>query len=311
MTPSAEISRSVLPLHVVVLNWNLAEDTIACVRSVQANRVRDCEVVIVDNGSSDCSVQVLKQRLGDTVRLITSSTNLGFAAGVNLGFEEALRQDAQSILLLNNDTIVDPFMIMHLAEVAAKRAEVGVVGPVIYYHDDPGRVWQIGGREYRWLPIPLRAGWRSLSKAAQTPFRLDYVTGCGMWIRRSVLETVGLFDPHYFMYFEDVDFCRRVRSAGFEIWCAPRARMWHRVSTSARRQKRASRYAETWGRAHFYRMHPHGPSRALTIAHVVLKAARITLRDLLLGQRELLVPVCMGTLDGLLDRPPRVSRFLV
>jgi GT2 family glycosyltransferase len=298
-----------LPLYVVVLNWNLPQQTIVCVRSVQANQIGEMQIVVIDNGSTDCSVEMLKQHFGDTIQLLSSSENLGFAAGANLGIQHALCEGAQSVLLLNNDTIVDAEMVIHLLSAMAKRPEAGIVAPVIYYHDNPGRVWQIGSQEHRWLPIPVGVSQRVLSGAAQAPFRLDYVTACGMLVRRSVWEAVGQFDVRYFMYFEDADFCRRVRYAGLEIWCAPQARMWHRVSSSARKQGPGSRYAEAWGRAHFYRAHGHGPFATLTMAHVLLKSVRITLRDLLTRQRGLAVPLWRGTFDGLSDRPSQAASY--
>jgi hypothetical protein len=298
-----------LPLYVVVVNWNLPEETIACVQSVHANQISDMEIVVMDNGSTDCSVEMLKMHLGNTIQLLESSVNLGFAAGANLGIQHALCKGAQSVLLLNNDTIVDAGMVPHLLSTMANRPAAGIVAPVIYYHDNPGRVWQIGSREHCWLPIPVDVGSRMLSDMEQAPFRLDYVTACGMLVRRLVWETVGLFDVCYFMYFEDADFCRRVRHAGFEILCAPRARMWHRVSLSARKQRPGSRYAEAWGRAHFYRTHHHGPSATLTMAHVLLKAVCITLRDLLKWQWRLCLSLWRGTFDGLLDRPSRAVSY--
>src|SRR4029079_12982058 len=127
-------------------------------------------------------------------------------------------------------------------------------------------------------PIPLRMADRAVASATG-PFHADYVTACGVLIRRSVFETIGLFDETYFMYFEDADFCRRAREAGLGIWCVPTARMWHKVSLSARKDKPSSRYAMAWGRARFYQRHPHGPSAALTALYLLGKLVWTTLDD--------------------------------
>ncbi|MGA9347696.1 MAG: glycosyltransferase family 2 protein [Anaerolineae bacterium] len=300
---------SLYPLHVVILNWNLPEETILCVESVQLNPPLDVEIIVVDNGSTDRSVELFQSRLGDTVRIIENSENLGFAAGINVGIRRALTEGAHSILLLNNDTIVDANMICHLVSAAIKSPQAGIIGPIIYYYDRPERIWRFGDREYRWLPVPLQLPASVLSKARQTPFRVDYVTACGMLVRRQVFEAIGLFDTRYFMYFEDADFCRRARQAGYEIWCAPQARMWHKVSLSASKQKPATRYAESWGRAQFYQRHPHGFSRGLTFAHLLVKSVMTTLRDALSKEWELIKPQWMGMLDGHYDRPSRVFDF--
>jgi len=309
MNHAAMNPHSLYPLYVVILNWNLPEETILCVDSVRMSTASDVEIIIVDNGSTDRSVELFRKRFGDTVRIVENPENLGFAAGINVGIRRALIEGAQSVLLLNNDTIVDANMIRHLVAAAAQSPRIGVVGPIIYYYDQPQRVWRFGDREYRWLPVPVRLPASMLSKARQMPFRVDYVTACGMLVRRQVFEVVGLFDTCYFMYFEDADFCRRVRQAGYEIWCAPQARMWHKVSLSARKQKPATRYAESWGRAHFYRRHPHGFSRVLTFAYLLVKAVATTLRDALLKEWGLIKPQWMGLLDGYYNRPSRPFDF--
>jgi GT2 family glycosyltransferase len=238
------------------------------------------EIVIVDGGSTDHSADLLRERLGATVLLIETGTNLGFAAGVNVGVQRALAAGAQSVLLLNNDTCVAPSMIIHLARVAFENPKAGIIGPVIYYYDQPQRIWRFASREHGWLPVPVQLSPGLVSRAHAVPFQVDYVTACAMLIRRSVVEAIGLFDTSYFMYFEDADYCRRARQAGYEIWCVPQARVWHRVSASARKQKPAARYALAWGRAHFYRNHPHGPWQGLTLAYLFGKSVGLIDHDI-------------------------------
>ncbi|HET9222179.1 MAG TPA: hypothetical protein VFO07_06735, partial [Roseiflexaceae bacterium] len=126
---------------------------------------------------------------------------------------------------------------------------------------------------------------------------------------RTVFETIGLFDEDYFMYFEDADFCRRARGAGFGIWCVPAARMWHKVSLSARKDKPSSRYAMAWGRARFYRHHPHGPSVALTTLYLFWKLMWTSLSDARAGDWELIRPLWAGTWDGYRGRPSRRAAY--
>ena len=111
------------------------------------------------------------------------------------------------------------------------------------------------------------------------------------------------------MYFEDADFCQRARQAGFEIWCAPQARMWHKVSLSAQKIKPVTRYAESWGRAQFYRTYSQGWSRVLVTAYLLARTVVITLRDLLANEPGLVKPLWRGFLDGQRDRPPRMQQF--
>ncbi len=291
------------PLHVVVLNWNLPADTIACVESLKGGLGPGGRILIVDNGSSDGSAEQFRARFGGSVDLLALPTNLGFAGGMNAGTRAALAAGAAAVLLINNDTLVDPAMLGQLMAAAEALPQAGVLGPAIYYFDAPERIWQIGAREHPLLPIPLNLGQRDIRRAGGRPFRLDYVTGCAMLVRREVFEKVRLLDTEYAMYFEDADFCRRVRRGGFEIWCVPAAQMWHRVSLSARMVKPASRYSFAWGRARFYRQHPHGPLPGLTYAYLLLNTMLKAARDLARGDRQLAGLLLRGTLDGYALRP--------
>ena len=297
------------PLHAVILNWNLPDDTIACVRSLRASAKPGLEIVVVDNASTDDSLQRFREQLGETVTVIANRANLGFAAGVNAGIRHALAAGAQMVLLLNNDTLVAPAMIDQLATAARELPGADILSPVIYYHEQPNRIWRAADQQRRWLPIPMRMPDRAVARAGARPFRADYVTACGVLIGRKVFETIGLFDEEYFMYFEDADFCRRARQAGFGIWCVPTARMWHKVSLSARKDKPSSRYAMAWGRARFYRRHPHGPSAALTALYLLWKLVWTTLGDARAGDWELIRPLWAGTWDGYRGRPSRRATF--
>lgn len=298
------------PLYVIVLNWNSPEDTIACVDSIRASRVCALRILVVDNGSTDDSLEQFAGCFGNAVEILETKKNLGFAGGINLGVARALSAGAQFILILNNDTIIDEAMIRHLIRTAADHPAAGIVGPVIRRHADPGRIWRFGDREHRCLPMPLKLPESAVSEAGGEPFPVDYVTGCAMLVRSRVFETIGLFDTDHFMYFEDADFCRRARQAGFEIWCAPEAHMWHKISASASRQKPAMRYAEAWGRAQFYLKHPHGCAPVLTLLYLVAHSARSTVQAFLSRDWHLIKPHLMGFLDGYRNRPSRMSQFL-
>lgn len=310
MNQSETNTQPLYPLYVIVLNWNSPEETIACVDSVRESTTSALRILVVDNGSTDDSLDQFARYLGDRVDIVESEENLGFAGGINLGVERAISAGAQSLLILNNDTIIDQAMIRHLIHTAADHPRAGIVGPVIRLYDDPGRVWRIGDREYRWLPVPLRLPESALSKAGGDPLRVDYVTGCGMLVRSRVFETIGLFDSDHFMYFEDADFCRRARQAGFGIWLDPKAEMWHKVSSSATRQKPAMRYAEAWGRAQFYRKHPHGCLPAFTLLYLMAQSATKTVQALFSRDWDLIKPQLTGFIDGYRNRPSRMSEFL-
>lgn len=295
---------TIWPLWVVVLNWNLPGDTIACVESVlaAAQPLVAARVLIVGNGSTDDSVAQLRAAFvaGSTavpVELLETGRNLGFARGMNAGARYALAHGAGSILFLNNDTEIDAEMLRHLSAILVTDPATGMVGPVIYYADPANKIWRFADNEHKWLPIPLRVP-DAVVGGPLPPMIVDYITACAMLVRANVLRDVGLFDERYFMYYEDADLCRRVRDAGYLIRCVPQARMWHKVSVSANKEKAANRYARAWGRVRFYRSHPHGRLPWLVHGYIWGKVLLQSVVDLLRGETDLWRPLWRGTRDG-------------
>lgn len=299
---------NVYPLWVVILNWNLPEETIACVRSVQAAAPPhgEIQILVVDNGSRDDSLPRLAAAFGvgqppAAIHLLETGANLGFAGGMNAGTRFALAQGAASVLLLNNDTLVDPTMLAHLAAALACDPAVGLAGPAIYYHAAPTRIWRFGDNEYAWLPIPRRIPDAAVTAGDGAPRAVDYITACAMLVRRAVFERIGFLDESFFFYFEDADFCRRARNAGFGIRGVPRAKMWHKVSLSAQRARATTYYAGAWARVQFYRRHPHGKLPWLVHPYLWGRALLASVGHLARGEWALLGPLWRGMVDGYTD----------
>lgn len=287
---------SIFPLWVVIPNWNLKDETIECVASVlDAAHNRDVSVLVVDNGSTDDSPKGLFDSFGAQIIQIQMGRNHGFAGAVNAGILFALRHRCASVLVLNNDTIIDREMLKILDYAGQKYPDAGILAPAIYYADAPMRLWRLGDRHYRWLPIPRRIPDR---EAAFEIIEADYVTGCGMLIRREVIESVGLFDEQFFMYYEDADFCRRARSCGFRILCVPNAKMWHKVSSTARRDLSVSLYWQARGQVLFYRKHTGCGVSCLAHLFVAIKTIWAAFQYGLRGQRVNGRSVLRGIIDG-------------
>ncbi len=274
----------------VVLNWNLRDDTIACVESVLASSYSRLSVIVVDNASTDDSVEVIRDHFGDKVELLTNHQNVGFAAGVNVGIQRALAGGADWVLLLNNDTVIAADMVERLVTSAARVKGAGILAPAIFYHDSPHKLWRLGDRQLSWMPIPVPV--TRMGNADVIP--VDYVTGCGMLIRREVFSAIGLFDSSYYMYYEDADFCRRARQAGFGIACIPAARMWHKVSKSTQRNIYRQRYLKSRYRMQFYKRN-YSP---VAWSYVGLSAVWMVALDLLRGKWEAARAEIQGMVDG-------------
>lgn len=216
---------------IVVLNWNGLADTLECLESLSHVDYPSYEAVVVDNGSTDGSVKAIQGRFPNT-RLIENSENLGFAGGNNVGLRHALACDVDYVLLLNNDTVVDPRFLIELIEVARADGEIGIASPLILRYDAPDEIWTAGavidwadGSTQR-----LRAG--EATHREEPVFDVDFVSGCALLAKREVMETIGLLDPDFHLYYEEADFCVRARKQDYRIVCVPKAKIWHKVSRS-------------------------------------------------------------------------------
>ncbi|MDN3507044.1 MAG: glycosyltransferase family 2 protein [Simkaniaceae bacterium] len=212
---------------VIVLNWNGREDTSQCLLSLQ-ELTSPVEVYLVDNGSTDGSLELFKKDFPH-FRLIENGFNLGYAGGNNVGIELALKEGCEFIFILNNDTVVDVGIIEAFLE-SFKRESVGILGARIYRMDDPKRLDHIGGlwngRKMDFDYVGYKA------KDEDIPGELDYVCGAAIMVRREVFEKVGLFDPRFFLFWEEADFCMRARKAGFLVEHCRSAKVWHKISAS-------------------------------------------------------------------------------
>jgi GT2 family glycosyltransferase len=285
-------------VYVVILNWNLKDDTAECIRSVLDSDYPSLRIVVVDNGSTDGSPQYLASCFPE-IQTIVNEENQGFAEGNNIGIRHALRDQADYVFILNNDTVVDRSLLTHLVGAAEGDPLIAVAGPLILYHEARDRIWWLGDREHKLLPMPISIG-RGQRDAGQFDriVPVDYVTGCAMLMRRKALEEVGVFDPRLFWYYEDADLCCRMREAGYRLLAVPKAKMWHKVSMTARTTSAFARYLRARNRVIFYRKHPHGPHVALTHSYLLADAIRVLALDVLRGNLGLVKPLVRGLYDG-------------
>jgi hypothetical protein len=220
---------------IVLLNWNGIDDTLDCLRSLQEVNYRNFHVLVVDNGSGDDSVGRLQRyEARFPFELIETRRNLGFAEGNNVGIRRALAQGAEYVLLLNNDTVVDPNFLGAFVCAAQARPDGAVFSGRIYYFDCPSTLWYAGatwrceGQYFQHDGI----GQVDDGAAYQQIVETDYASGCAFFMRASALQTIGLLDAKYFLTYEESDLCYRARKAGFRVLFVPEAKLWHKVSAS-------------------------------------------------------------------------------
>ena len=288
-----------IQLYIVIVNWNLREDTLTCVHSLIEAGAQLEHIIIVDNASTDGSVKALKQTFTETMPIIETNENLGFAAGSNIGAQFAIDQGAEWILLLNNDTVVAPNSLSELEIATQNNPDFSIFAPIIYYYDHPEIIWYLGDtlipgtlitvNRYRGKKDP-----HTLSLAVP----VDFVSGCGMMVKRDVFASIGFFDPSLFMYAEEVDFCWRARLAGFRMACVTRAKIWHRVSISASKDQKISRYLRIRNQVRFYHKYSRGYQVPLMFIFSMGRSIYLVVQDILRQQTQLIKPLAQGWLDG-------------
>lgn len=282
-------------VFIIILNWNGWRDTIECLESLKELDYENFRIIVVDNGSTDESIQKLEEyRRKPTgaaslwspelargnpqqaeesnnltrFRVYSNESNLGFAGGNNVGIKEGLLRGVDYILLLNNDTVVDKNFLKTLVRAGDSDKKIGILGPIVYFFDEPEEIWFAGGRinwirtrgthidykkpaeiypssEARQLPgrieKPENKNARVLGPPSPLPVKVkgrsnnkivDYISGCCLLIKKEVIDQIGLMDEDYFLYYEDTDWCLRGKKVGYQCVLAPSAKIYHKVSQS-------------------------------------------------------------------------------
>ena len=220
-------------VFIIILNWNGRDDTLACLESLGKIAYADFSVIVVDNGSADNSVEAIRAAFPE-VDLIETGANLGFSGGNNVGIQQALARGADYVLLLNNDTVVDPGLLDAFVAAAGHYPDAGVFSAKIYFHAEPKRIWYAGAR---WNDKTVRfeqvgEGVLDDGQRFSTLCETDYACGCAFFVPAARLREIGLLDDQFFLYFEETDWCYRARKAGYPSIFVPEAKLWHKVSVS-------------------------------------------------------------------------------
>ncbi len=228
-------------VSVVFPNRNGKEDTLECLNSLRKleypkNRL---EIIISDNGSTDGSQNLIQELFSQmrregwlSLKLIENKKNLGPSLARNKGIE-AVNKRYNYIWMIDNDIVVDKDALNILFRFIQKDNEIGIIGSVNYFFDNPNRISFCGGI--------LNAKTGRIKYFNQKKLResnllnTDYVTGSSLLIRKEVIEEIGVFDPDYFCYYNDTDICFRAKKAGFKICIASQSNVWHKVSSSTKK----------------------------------------------------------------------------
>jgi len=237
-------------VSIIILNWNGLKDTIECLESLKKITYPNYEVIVVDNGSEGNDADILEEKYKGYIRLIRNKENLGFTGGNNIAIKKIFDGGKSNyILLLNNDTVVEPNFLLKLVEIAENNPEVGVIGPKIVLYDQPDKLAHGRG------VINWRSG-SGIGKEGEGLLECDFVTGCAMLIKKSALEKLDyFFDDDYFTYYEDADLCLRIKDKGFKIIYYSGAKVRHKVGISTGMKEKSSKFIYYYIRNKFLFMH--------------------------------------------------------
>ncbi len=211
----------------VLVNYKGNDDTIECIKSINDQISYDnFSIIVVDNSEDERYYNGLITYSLENTHVYRSEKNKGFAAGCNLGTRHALEAGAEYVILLNNDTVIVSADLIERMLDCFEKSDVGMVSGRIMYYDNPQIPWFEAGYISK---VRLRAESKSTDKPVYTPF----ATGCLQMISAKAIEKVGFMDEDYFMFYEDVAYCRRFADSGFRIAYDPKVVIQHKVSRSA------------------------------------------------------------------------------
>ena len=200
-------------VFIIVLHYKNWDDTNKCLKSLKgldypssSGQVSNFETIVIDNDKE----------------------NRGFAKGMNIGIKQALQKKTDYILLLFNDTVVEPGFLKKLIKVGESDKRIGILGPVIYEYGT-NKIHFAGGK-INWL---YTKGIHETYNIKHETKNVDYITGCCMLVKCEVIKKIGLMDEDYFLYFEDVDWCLKARRAGYKCVLVSNTKIWHKPSSSA------------------------------------------------------------------------------
>ncbi len=220
-----------MKICIIILNFNGEKDTLECLCSLQNLSHSNFEILVVDNGSRLNSITEIKKQFPD-INYLENKENLGFAEGNNRGIQQSLDQ-FDALLILNNDTVVDPDILNHFEEAVIKKPK-SIFGAVAYRYSDKTKLDHLGGIWNKKTAMFDLVGYKAAIEILPNESfeNLDYVCGCALFATTKAFKEIGLFDPRFFLFWEESDFCFRAKKLGYQILICKEAKIWHKVSAS-------------------------------------------------------------------------------
>ena len=290
---------------IIVLNWNNWPVTADCLKSLQRITYPNARVLLVDNGSSDDSERILREKF-PAIEVVQTGSNLGYAGGNNAGMRRALELGADYLCLLNNDVVVEPGFLEPLVAAMEADPRLGIAGGLQCSYDDR-RVIQNSGAYFNFLTGRVRNAHAGETDRGQCDreTEVDYICGAALLARAEMARTLGLLDASFFMVCEDADWCLRARRSGWWVRYVPGSKIYHRWAVS--RKKVLPLNAYYTARNHIWLVRRHASTLQFTLFLLLFffySCPRAVAGRLVKGEMAVLKSFLRGVRDGFGALPP-------
>lgn len=221
-------------LAIVIINWNSFDLTSDTLVSLSSTSYKNYDIIVVDNFSTDNSAAQLEKDFPSII-LLKSDENKGFTGGNNLGFDYAINEGYEYVMMLNNDVAVESDFLEPLVVKLDIDEKIGGVQPLIYFYHDRELIWNAGSRYNDIFGIPYILGYYRKDKGQlqrKKQKSIDWITGCAFMIRTEVLKKVGVLKQDFFIYYEDVDLSFRIKEAGYALAYEASSVVYHKTGMS-------------------------------------------------------------------------------
>lgn len=253
-------------VSVITINYNQLQVTCALLDSLQKISYPNYEVIVVDNASRE-NPQSTLQKLFPAVKVVISKDNLGFAAGNNEGVKLAR---GEYILFLNNDIEVEPDFLEPLVELLENDPQTGIVTPKIRFFHNPEIIQYAGSTPMNFYKVASYA--LGYGVADQGQFAESHEThlphGAAMLVPKKIIEKVGVMAEQFFLYYEELDWCIRIKKAGYKVYYEAKSLVFHKESMSVGKASRLQIYYKTRNRILFVRRNTKGIQKCLALLYL-------------------------------------------
>lgn len=287
-------------VSIITINYNGFKDTCDLIESLlHYESYPSYEIIVVDNASSGNDAFELERKAYSFVRVVRSERNLGFAGGNNLGLQYA---EGDYLLFLNNDMQIKTPILLVLVRLLSMDSSVAGVSPMIRFLYNPDKIQYYGYKDLSAISVMRRTEYFDASHMGQylTAQETEVLHGGAMMIRRDALEKVGKMPEVYFLFYEEFDWSRRFREAGYKLWYEPKSVVYHKESATIKPLTAFREYYLTRSRMIFARRNNRGVIRVLSILYLIfVSAPNKTQRYAREGNWHMIPSVWKGVFMGL------------